>query len=104
MTRPNHRAEGGTTAMAKADFVWMDGKIVPWADATIHVSVDAVLRGGNIFEGERAYWSDADQQLYLFRHADHLKRLRQSAKVMRMTIPYTDAEITKGAIALIRRH
>ena len=90
--------------MAKADFVWMDGEIVPWADATVHVSGDTVLRGANVFEGERAYWSEQDNQLYLFRHAEHLKRLHQSCKVMRMTIPFTDAEITEGAIALIRRH
>ncbi len=90
--------------MVKADFIWMNGEVVPWADATIHVSADAVLRGANVFEGERAYWSEPDQELYLFRHAEHLKRLRQSAKVMRMTIPYTDAEITEGALAIIRCH
>ncbi len=38
----------------KAEYVWMDGKIVPWAEATIHVSSEAVLRAASIFEGMRA--------------------------------------------------
>lgn len=87
-----------------ADFVWMDGTIVPWAEARIHVATDAMLRGASIFEGERAYWSDEQGELYLFRHEDHMQRLRQSARVMRMAIPFSDAEITAGCIDLIRRH
>lgn len=89
---------------AKADYVWMDGEIVPWADARIHVASDALLRGANIFEGERAYWSEPHQQLYMFRHAEHMHRLRQSARVMRMSIPYTDEEITAGCVELLRRN
>ena len=53
----------------KAEYVWMDGNIVPWADAKIHVASDALLRGANVFEGERAYWSERDGELYMFRHA-----------------------------------
>ncbi|WP_426959431.1 hypothetical protein [Muricoccus radiodurans] len=71
--------------MAKsASHLWLDGKVVPWAEGTIHVSTEAVLRGENVFEGERAYWSEAHGELYLFRHADHIRRLRDSAKIMRM--------------------
>jgi branched-chain amino acid aminotransferase len=87
-----------------AAYVWMDGRIVPWAEAKIHVACDALLRGASVFEGERAYWSEKEQELFLFRHADHLERLHQSARVMRMTIPYADEEITAGCIELIRRN
>ena len=91
--------------MAKrADFVWMDGKIVPWDEARIHVSADAVLRGANVFEGVRAYWNQDERQLYIFRNAEHLRRLRQSAKIMRMAIPYDDATLTAAFIELIRRN
>jgi branched-chain amino acid aminotransferase len=91
--------------MAKqADFVWMDGGIVPWADARIHVSADAVLRGANVFEGMRAYWNDDERELYIFRNEEHLRRLRQSAKIMRMSIPYRDEELTRAFIDLIRRN
>lgn len=87
-----------------ADYVWMDGEIVPWANAKIHVSADAVIRGANVFEGMRAYWSDKERQLYIFRNEEHLRRLRQSAKIMRMSIPYTDAELTRAFIELIKRN
>jgi branched-chain amino acid aminotransferase len=63
-----------------------------------------MLRGASIFEGERAYWSDEHRELYLFRHDDHMQRLRQSARVMRMTIPFSDQEITDGCLELLRRH
>lgn len=87
-----------------ADFVWMDGEIVPWAEARIHVSADAVLRGANVFEGMRAYWQPSERQLYIFRNAEHLRRLRQSAKIMRMSIPYTDEQFTQAFIDLIRKN
>ena len=85
-----------------ADFVWMDGHVVAWDDARIHVSADAVLRGANIFEGMRAYWNAGERQLYIFKNAEHLRRLRQSAKIMRMSIPYSDEELTQAFLDLIR--
>lgn len=89
---------------SSADFVWMDGHVVPWAEARIHVSADAVLRGANIFEGMRAYWHADEKQLYIFRNAEHLRRLRQSAKIMRMSIPYSDEELTQAFFDLIRKN
>ncbi|WP_372619345.1 branched-chain amino acid transaminase [Falsiroseomonas sp.] len=89
--------------MAKsAPFVWLDGKLVPWEQATMHVATECVLRGENVFEGIRAYWSEAEQELFLFKHAEHIARLRQGAKIMRMTIPYTDAQIEAASLELIR--
>ena len=89
--------------MAKtAPFAWLDGKLVPWDQATLHISSECVLRGENIFEGIRAYWSEEEQELFLFKHAEHIARLRQGAKIMRMSIPYTDAEIEAASLELIR--
>ncbi|WP_237213138.1 branched-chain amino acid transaminase [Falsiroseomonas oryziterrae] len=89
--------------MAKsAPFAWMNGSLVPWEQATLHIATECVLRGENVFEGERAYWSEEEQELFMFRHAEHIARLRQGAKIMRMTIPYTDAEIEAACIELIR--
>ena len=85
-----------------ANFVWMDGHVVPWAEARIHVSADALLRGANVFEGMRAYWDIRDRQLHIFRNEEHLRRLRQSAKIMRMSIPYSDQELTQAFMDLIR--
>ena len=86
-----------------ADYVWMDGKVVPWSAATIHVSSEAVLRGASIFEGMRAYPSESRDQLYIFKNREHLRRLRQSAKILRLSIPFTDEQLTAGYIDLIRR-
>jgi len=89
--------------MAKsAPFVWLDGKLVPWEQATLHIATECVLRGENVFEGERAYWNEAQQELFVFRHAEHIARLRQGARIMRMTIPYSDAEIEAACMSLIR--
>jgi branched-chain amino acid aminotransferase len=85
-----------------ADYAWLDGKLVPWANATMHISTECVLRGENVFEGIRAYWNEDHQELYTFRHADHIARLRQGARIMRMTIPYSDAEIEAASLELIR--
>ena len=89
--------------MAKsASHVWLDGQLVPWANATMHVSTECVLRGENVFEGIRAYWNEDEQELFLFRHADHIARLRQGARIMRMTVPYSDAEILSASLELIQ--
>ena len=87
---------------ASADYIWMDGELVPWADAKLHVATECVLRGENVFEGIRAYWNETSGQLHIFRHADHIARLRQGARIMRMTIPYTDAEIEDACLTLLR--
>lgn len=89
--------------MAKtAPYAWMDGRLVPWEQATLHIASECVLRGENVFEGIRAYWSEAEQRHFLFRHAEHIARLRQGAKIMRMTIGHTDAEIEEACLSLIR--
>lgn len=84
------------------DFAWMNGEIVEWKNATVHVATDLVLRGANVFEGMRAYWNGDEEQLYIFKNAEHLKRLRQSAKIMRMSIPYDDEALTQASLDLIR--
>lgn len=89
---------------ATPTYAWMDGEIVAWKDAKVHVATDLVLRAANVFEGMRGYWNNDEQQLYIFRNAEHLKRLRQSAKIMRMSIPYTDEELTEAFCDLLRKN
>jgi branched-chain amino acid aminotransferase len=89
---------------SSADYVWMDGKTVLWAEATIHVSSEAVLRGASIFEGMRAYWNETSEELHIFKNAEHLRRLRQSAKIMRLSIPFSDEELTRGFVQLLQKN
>jgi branched-chain amino acid aminotransferase len=86
----------------RAQFVWFDGKIVPWEDAKVHVSTATVLRGANIFEGVRAYWNNDERELFIFRNADHMARLWNSAKIMRMPVPWSADELTQAEIEVIR--
>lgn len=85
-----------------ADFIWMNGKLVAWRDATLHVSAEAILRGANVFEGMRAYWNDEARELYIFRNREHLRRLRQSMRIMRMSIPFSDDDLTAAFLQLFR--
>ena len=86
----------------RAEFIWLDGKIVPWAEATIHVASEAVIRGASVFEGVRGYGNAEQDELFIFRNAEHLKRLRQSARMLHMVMAYSDEELTAAFRALIR--
>src|SRR5262249_31717743 len=83
-------------------FLWFNGAVVPWDDAKVHVSSATVLRGANIFEGVRAYWNTDERELFIFRNDEHMARLWNSAKIMRMSIPWTKQELTQAQIDVIR--
>src|SRR5579875_2485597 len=68
---------------------WLDGRIVDWADACLHVDTQCVLGGLNAYEVVGAFRSRAGDNLYFFRLHEHLQRLRLSAKVMRLAVPYS---------------
>jgi branched-chain amino acid aminotransferase len=73
--------------MANAKYVWMDGELVEWNNATVHVQTHALHYGSSVFEGIRAYASlDGPKVLFL---DQHLHRLFASAKMYRMEIPYS---------------
>lgn len=82
--------------------VWFDGAIVPWEDARVHVSTATVLRGANVFEGIRAYWNADEHELYIFRNTEHLTRLWNSAKIMRMKVPWTAEQLIRAEIEVLR--
>jgi branched-chain amino acid aminotransferase len=82
--------------------LWFNGALVPWDEAKVHVSSATVLRGANIFEGVRAYWNTEERELFIFRNDEHMARLWNSAKIMRMSIPWTKEELTQAQIDVIR--
>jgi branched-chain amino acid aminotransferase len=80
--------------------IWMNGELVDWADAKIHVLTHTLHYGTGVFEGIRAYQT-ADGPA-VFRLTEHIERLFNSAKILGMTIPYTVDEIvdaTKATVA-----
>ena len=78
----------------KAEKIWMDGKLVDWDKAKIHVLTHALHYGSGVFEGIRAY--KTEQGTAVFRLKDHVDRLFNSSKIFRMDIPYSKKEISKA--------
>ncbi|MBI3966445.1 MAG: branched-chain amino acid transaminase [Chloroflexi bacterium] len=87
----------------KAKYAWIDGEFVPWDEARVHVSTQTVLRGANVFEGVRAYWKAGDEELYVFKLPEHMRRLEQSMKVLRIRLPYGVDTIAEASVELLRR-
>ena len=73
--------------------IWMDGQMVDWRDAKIHVLSHTLHYGCGAFEGVRAY--KTEQGTAIFRMAEHTERLFNSAKILRMAIPFTQDRSTK---------
>ncbi|MBN1596508.1 branched-chain amino acid transaminase [candidate division FCPU426 bacterium] len=67
--------------------IWMDGKLIPWDEAKVHVMIHALHYGSCAFEGLRMYANAKGS--FVLRFQEHMKRLLDSAKIYRMTIPYT---------------
>lgn len=86
-------------AEKRANFIWFNGKFVPWQDAKIHVMSHALHYGSSVFEGIRVY--KGPNHPWVFRLTDHIQRLFDSAKIYRLHIPYTPAEVQQACLDLI---
>jgi len=78
----------------------MNGKLIPWEDAKIHIASHVIHYGTSIFEGLRAY--DTPKGVVIFRLKDHIDRLYNSCKIYRMEIPYSKEEFEKAIIETIK--
>ena len=85
-----------------AKYVWLDGDIVPWEKATVHVFTHALHYGSGVFEGIRAY--KAEDDVLVFRLGDHIRRMVESAKLYSFDLPYSGEEICNAVIELIQRN
>ena len=88
--------------MAKPRLLNMNGRVIPYEDARVHVLSTAMKYAASVYEAMRAYWSDADQQLYVFRLREHLKRLERSAKIARIPLPADAARLERETLEIIR--
>ncbi|MEM4281040.1 MAG: branched-chain amino acid transaminase [Candidatus Caldarchaeum sp.] len=82
--------------------VWMDGELVPWENAKVHVTVNALHYGSAVFEGIRGYYHD--NELYVFRLREHLKRLVDSAKILMLKNPYTVEDLEEAVVKTIKEN
>jgi branched-chain amino acid aminotransferase len=87
-------------AMNKSETVWHDGELIPWDEATVHVSAHALHYGSSVFEGIRAYPFPEGPAIFCLE--EHLDRLWASCKVYRMEIPYSRAQIRQAILDTIR--
>ncbi|UYN89987.1 MAG: branched-chain amino acid transaminase [Anaerolineales bacterium] len=88
--------------MAVPNYAYFQGKIVPYSEAKIGVMTHALNYGTAIFGGVRGYWNDAEEELFIFRPQDHLKRLYNSAKLMVMDIPVGPDELMERMVELLQ--
>lgn len=88
-------------SMADRDgWIWYDGKLVPWRDATTHVLTHSLHYGLAVFEGVRAYKTAAGTAI--FRLAEHTQRLLNSARIFKMEVPYTAAQLEDAQREVVR--
>jgi branched-chain amino acid aminotransferase len=77
-------------------FIWLNGTLVPWNDARLHVLTHGLHYASAVFEGMRAYDGE------IFKLSEHNQRLHESAKIMDFEIPYSIAELDKAAREVLR--
>ncbi|TAK38284.1 MAG: branched-chain amino acid transaminase [Lysobacteraceae bacterium] len=84
------------------EWIWQNGSIKPWAEATTHVMSHALHYGSSVFEGIRSY--ETPDGPAIFRLGDHTRRLFASARIYEMEIPYTQAEIDAACREVLTRN
>lgn len=84
------------------DFIWKNGEMVPWAEATTHVLSHSLHYGSGVFEGIRCYENPETRKSYVFRLRDHMERLARSCKVALIDLPYSVDELCKATVDVIR--
>ena len=84
------------------EWIWQNGNIKPWAEATTHVMSHALHYGSSVFEGIRSYATPDGAAI--FRLTDHLKRLFHSAKIYDMVLPYSADELAAACREVIKKN
>lgn len=86
----------------KSNFIWFNGEVVRWHEATVHVMSHALHYGSSVFEGIRCYHSNNGP--VIFRHRDHIQRLMNSAKIYRMPVSWNSEILMKACKTIIHKN
>jgi branched-chain amino acid aminotransferase len=89
--------------MEKANYIWMDGALVPWDDAKVHVLTHTLHYGNGAIEGTKAY-KTVDGRCAIFKLNEHTQRLLNSSKMTLMDVPYTLEELNAAQIKLLQEN
>lgn len=87
---------------AQSKYLWWQGKQTPWDEATVHATDIAWSAVGAVFEGIRAYWNDEQEELFVFRLHDHMQRLKDSSRMVRLPIEESVDDLVTIAVDLLR--
>jgi branched-chain amino acid aminotransferase len=90
---PNHPA-----------YLWINGAITPWDEATVHVSEMGWSTIGAVFEGIRGYWNADEGELHIYRLREHLERLKRSMKLVHLDLNYSLDDLVDATIELARKN
>ena len=89
--------------MEKSEKIWMDGKLVPWNEANVHVLTHTLHYGLGVFEGIRCYNSKENGSA-IFRLQEHVDRLFQSAVILGIEVPFSNKEIHDAIVQVVREN
>lgn len=82
--------------------VWMDGELVPWEHAKIHIASNSLHYGSAVFEGIRGYYHEGE--IYIFKLREHIRRLMESAKIIMLRNHYTEKELVEATLRTLREN
>ena len=85
-----------TTFDDRDGWIWLDGKLVPWREANVHVLTHGLHYASSVFEGQRAYGG------VIFKLTEHSERLRRSASLLGFELPWTTAEIDQACNEVLK--
>ena len=88
--------------MEETEFIWMNGKMAKWKDATTHFLTHSLHYGTAVFEGIRCY--DTEKGPAVFRLKEHVKRLFDSAHIMQMPVPYNQQQVNDAIKQVVKAH
>ncbi len=89
--------------MNKSEYIWMNGELIPWEDAKVHVLTHTLHYGNGAIEGTKAY-KTVDGRCAIFKLKEHTQRLLNSSKMTLLDVPYTLEELNKAQIKLLQEN
>ena len=89
--------------IAEEGWAYLDDAFVPFAEAKVSIATHALQYGTGVFEGIRAYWNEAHEELYVFRMREHFSRMSRSCRLLRLVLPGTVDDLCALTVELLRR-
>ena len=90
--------------IVESGIAYLDGKFTPLGDAKVSIATHALQYGTGVFEGIRAYWNPAQEQLYVFRLREHFERMARSVRIMRIALLGNPDALSEIALELLRKN